>query len=93
MLYRLLLIAALVYLGFKVFSWLSRNARLESAKRRTGSSGKDSVQTEARTSEMVQDPVCGLYLSANEAKSLTDRGVTVYFCSDRCLKRYLEGGR
>jgi YHS domain-containing protein len=38
--------------------------------------------------EMVKDPVCGSYVAIGEAVSLKKNGMDLYFCSNRCLKKY-----
>src|SRR6266705_3079686 len=34
------------------------------------------------------DPVCGMKVAADPAKSVLHRGTTYYFCSTRCMKRF-----
>ena len=40
--------------------------------------------------EMVQDPVCGSYISADHAVSGEFGGKRLLFCSDKCLNEYKE---
>jgi YHS domain-containing protein len=37
-----------------------------------------------------KDPVCGTFVSESVAKTLSSGGKTVHFCSDACLKKFLE---
>jgi len=37
-----------------------------------------------------KDPVCGTFVSESVAKTLSNGGKTHHFCSDACLKKYLE---
>jgi YHS domain-containing protein len=45
------------------------------------------------TGEMVQDPVCKVYLTKREAQSATIAGQVYYFCSAECMKKFREGKR
>jgi uncharacterized protein len=47
----------------------------------------------AVTQEMVKDPVCGLYLPGRDALRVIVQGVPVYFCSEQCRRKYIEGVR
>jgi uncharacterized protein len=40
--------------------------------------------------ELVQDPVCGVYVPRREAIELRDRGEPHYFCSEKCRDQYLR---
>jgi YHS domain-containing protein len=37
---------------------------------------------------MARDPVCGTYVVADRALSLSDGAVTMYFCSEACRAKY-----
>ncbi len=39
---------------------------------------------------MVRDPVCGMFLPVKMAKRLEKNGKVYYFCSDDCMKKFLE---
>lgn len=43
-----------------------------------------------RIEEMVQDPVCGSYVSVEHAVSGEFGGKRLLFCSDKCLDEYRE---
>jgi len=38
--------------------------------------------------EMVQDPVCKIYVPKRDALTLTRDGATYYFCCADCLKKF-----
>ncbi len=40
--------------------------------------------------EMVQDPVCGMFVDPKKSLSLERRGVSIFFCSDQCRSEYLR---
>ena len=39
---------------------------------------------------MVKDPVCGMYMVSRLALKVEKKNKTVYFCSEKCKKNYLE---
>jgi YHS domain-containing protein len=41
--------------------------------------------------KMVKDPVCGMYMDSRLAVRMENRNDIVYFCSEECRKKYLEG--
>lgn len=41
-----------------------------------------------RNAGMIQDPVCGMYLSKQEAISRVINGRTYYFCSSNCADEF-----
>lgn len=46
--------------------------------------GSSSESREAAQEELVQDPVCGLYLPESEALKVRKDGVLLHFCSEKC---------
>jgi YHS domain-containing protein len=42
----------------------------------------------ARGVQMVRDPVCGTFIVADRAVSISEGRQQVYFCSDRCRDKY-----
>ncbi len=38
--------------------------------------------------ELVQDPVCGIYVSTETRLKKTVEGKTYHFCSEGCMKRF-----
>jgi uncharacterized protein len=41
---------------------------------------------------LVQDPVCGTFIPRREALKTEKDGKVYFFCSEGCLKRFLQGG-
>ena len=39
---------------------------------------------------MVKDPVCGMYMDSRLALKVEKKNKTVYFCSEKCKKNYVE---
>lgn len=39
---------------------------------------------------LVRDPVCGTYVASGSSLSLTSRGTTHYFCSERCRGEFKD---
>jgi YHS domain-containing protein len=77
---RLLLVAALVYLIYRLF-W---------PKKRQGRTTKGSGTTAGRMEEMKKDPICGTYVPESQALSMKVEAQTHYFCSEDCRKKFLE---
>jgi YHS domain-containing protein len=42
------------------------------------------------TGKLVADPVCGTYIAAASAPTLTRGETTFYFCSEECRSRFRE---
>ena len=40
---------------------------------------------------LIRDPVCGTFVAPGSALSLTSRGATYYFCSEKCRGEF--GGK
>jgi YHS domain-containing protein len=40
--------------------------------------------------DLVQDPVCGVYVAARQGVRLRRRGGEIVFCSEACRDRYLD---
>ncbi len=43
------------------------------------------------TGEMVQDPVCQVYISEHDALTATVSGQIYFFCSRECMEKFREG--
>ncbi len=76
--FRLLLWLLLAYIGYRVLKKILEPRRPLSGKPVSG------------YEETVQDPVCKMYLSKNEAVVGTVDGKRYYFCSMDCLEKYRE---
>jgi YHS domain-containing protein len=77
---RLLLLAALFYLGYTLFRSFLRTL--------PGHKGSPPSVKSPRGEEMVQDPHCGTYLPCGDALTKTIRGEKYYFCSKACRDAY-----
>ncbi len=82
---RLLLIVLLLCLGIKVLVYVAR--QLSAKRQRPEVEGWNTVHG---ANEMVRDPVCGIYIPAQEAVSVVKAGKTVHFCSDECRQRFVN---
>jgi len=59
----------------------------------SGPQSQDQVSPGARgeiDGIMIQDPVCGVYFSKENAISARVNGREVYFCSPECRDKYLQ---
>lgn len=73
---RILLWLLLGYIAFRIIKGL-----LASSKPAT---------PEVVGSETFQDPVCGIYVTPEDATVGRIEGQRIYFCSKRCLEKYQE---
>jgi YHS domain-containing protein len=48
-------------------------------------------ETTKSAQKMVKDPVCGMYMDSRLAVRMEDRKEIVYFCSEECKKKYING--
>ena len=85
---RLLIFGLLMYVAIRVGLWFYRQIRLYLSQENSRS-----VSRGVGSSDMVRDPVCGIYVAASQAlREVTSRG-TFYFCSQECRQRFLEAHR
>jgi YHS domain-containing protein len=83
--------AALVVLALYVL-WRACARLLRSLSLRAGVSSD--VSGALPVDELVQDPVCKLYVPRREAVVLKQGGATVFFCSAACRDQYVpQAGR
>jgi uncharacterized protein len=87
MLLRLALFIILAFFIGRAF-WRLLDGIVEGASR-----GSRGGQVPQRGMQMARDPVCGTFVVADRALSLTDGGTTVYFCSDACREKYMRTSR
>ncbi len=83
---RLLLAVIMICFAIKALVYLVRQLGPKRSK-----PAVEGWNTAQGANEMVQDPVCGLYVPAQEALRLVKGGKTVHFCSDKCLQRFVNG--
>ena len=77
---RLLIWALLIYIGYRVIISLTGTK-----KRR-----EDLPRDRTREEVIHRDPVCGVYVSENDAVVGTHEGRRHYFCSRACLEKYRD---
>lgn len=77
---RLLFWALLLYLGYRIVASLKKSSRIRPVSRRE----RGPVCTTHR------DPVCGTYITEEDAVVDTQHGQRLYFCSHACRDRYRE---
>lgn len=78
---RLLIWALLIYIGYKIVVSLIAGKRPGTVER--NNSAKD-------TSITYQDPVCGIFVSEDDAVVGKLDGQKHYFCSMACLEKFRE---
>jgi uncharacterized protein len=80
---RLVILALTGYLGYKVFQkvlpWLLRS-QIPSQPR----------QPEVTTDELVQDPICKVFIPRRNALVAKKDGQDFFFCSEGCRKKFLK---
>lgn len=59
-------------------------------KRRKESVKSDMDRTRVKTGELVKDPVCGTYISKENALTVRDNDKIYYFCSYECRDSFLK---
>lgn len=50
--------------------------------------GEQHAHPIAATDKSHTDPVCGMKVAADSAKSVVHTGTTFYFCSQRCMEKF-----
>ena len=79
---RILLLAALFLLIAQAF-WRVVDGIVQ------GASGSSQRKRSIRPSmKLVRDPVCGTFVAPRQELSLTARGETYYFCSEKCRREF-----
>jgi YHS domain-containing protein len=79
---RLLVWALLIYIGYRIIISISNS------KKQTPVAGSGSARDEAAAT--FKDPVCGVYVSEEDAVVGKLDGNRHYFCSLDCLEKYRE---
>lgn len=73
---RLILWLILAYVGYKILKGLLQNRK--------------KIEPEMPGTETFQDPVCGVYVAADDAVIGRIDNKRLYFCSMNCLDKYRE---
>ncbi|HUT52636.1 MAG TPA: transcriptional regulator [bacterium] len=82
------LLAFFMIAYFTLKSWLRGPT---SSPRREGRPAGPKKHDFGDTGEMKQDPVCGTYVEAQSAIFIIRDDKKVWFCSEGCREKYLEG--
>lgn len=80
MMLRIILISVFFYLLLKFFKLMFFTPPVHKSSAPPPPSGL--------VSEMVQDPVCKVYIPKDSALSLTSSGTKYYFCSRECMDKF-----
>lgn len=78
--FRFLLYILLFYIIYQVIKFFQAAKKIK-AKQKKPSASSSQI--------MVKDEVCQTYLPQDEALSLTYKGQTHYFCSEKCRQKFL----
>jgi YHS domain-containing protein len=81
---RLAIFGVLIYLVYRVAKWIILSP---------GIKGRDAPghQVAAAPGEdLVEDPYCHIYVPMSQAYKTTIDGQDVYFCSQKCLEKYMS---
>lgn len=82
---RLLFYVLFVVLSYKVFRWALKSLNWGGMQPQVrGHSDKTAVD------DLVKDPVCGTYVPVKNSVSTIKDGKQVHFCSESCLKKFLN---
>jgi len=87
-LFRVALVVLALYLLWRACGRLLRSCGMTSEKR---GCARQSGQLHP-IDELVQDPICKLYVPRREAIVLRGRGEPLYFCSEKCRDHYVQQG-
>ncbi|CAK8723446.1 YHS domain-containing protein [Candidatus Electrothrix laxa] len=84
---RLLLLALLFYIAWRLLRSLIRDTIAQKAKDQLR---KESEQADKTTVQdiLVEDPVCRTLIPKHQAVRLRQNGKTYYFCSDSCCDQF-----
>ena len=74
---RILIWLVLIYVGFKIIKGFIAQRKVEPPPKQVDE-------------EAVRDPVCGVYVTREDAIIGTVEGERIHFCSMECLEKYRE---
>ncbi|MBW2091539.1 MAG: YHS domain-containing protein [Deltaproteobacteria bacterium] len=86
---RWLIIVVLFYLIYRVIKGLFL-PRSPFEDQPASSWPSDEAENNKDASDLVQDPQCGVYLPQAEAIRYNVNGKTLYFCSQKCKREFIE---
>ncbi len=77
---RLIIAAILIYLLYKLF--------IKGGKKGSYREDKRAYESNPDVGEMVQDPVCKVYIPMDQAYIRVINGKKYYFCSEECAEKF-----
>ncbi|AFM25735.1 YHS domain-containing protein [Desulfomonile tiedjei] len=84
MIAQLIVLSAVAYVGYQAAKIVVKSLGL----------GSDPDPGEEQkipgANDMVQDPVCGLFISPADAVTIIHKGTYISFCSRECLNKFLQ---
>lgn len=83
---RLVILALLIYIGYL----LIRGTKKTSAGSQGRKADQENLDVGSSNDVLVEDPVCKKLVPKSQAISLTQRGETVYFCSEECCRIFVS---
>ncbi len=78
---QLVIFISIIYLVRRFFAGVFRNPKKSASE----NNGADNLST-----QMVKDPVCGMYMDSRLAVRLENTNGTFYFCSEKCKTKFLD---
>lgn len=74
-----------IYIVYKLFAGdiLKKRQKMEKEE-------QEEIERKTAAGEMVQDPVCGTYVSLDDSISVKKGGQTWHFCSYDCRDKFLK---
>ncbi len=84
--FKLFIYAVFLYVIYRLLTG-GRKKKLRSSSGGQGANTGDS----AAHDELVEDPVCHIYIPKKQAVVLQDKDTVVFFCSEQCRKVYCAG--
>ncbi|MFH1020725.1 MAG: hypothetical protein V1782_09005 [Pseudomonadota bacterium] len=83
--FKLFIYAVFLYVLYRLLT----GGRKKKAGRGAGRQGASAGELAAHD-ELVEDPVCHIYIPKRQAIVLQDKNTTVFFCSEQCRKMYCD---
>ncbi|MBU1404700.1 MAG: TRASH domain protein [Proteobacteria bacterium] len=82
--FKFFIYALLLYVLYRLLTGGRRKKTVGNGRKTTGSGAL------AAHDQLVEDPVCHIYIPKRQAIVLQDGDTVVYFCSEQCRKMYCD---
>ncbi len=82
--FKLFIYALFLYVLYRLLTGGRRKKTVSNGRKTTGSGEL------AAHDQLVEDPVCHIYIPKRQAIVLQDGDTVVYFCSEQCRKMYCD---